>query len=513
MRVLLTDSRGSLGTALVKWLAQHHEVRTLDPAADLRDRDTASRSVQDCDMIIHSMTTVLPGMAPLDALDTASRATFNLITQAASASRFILLSSLRILEQYDVKWHVTEAWAPKPTTAVDNLAPYLAELTVREASRVLPIRAIALRLGDVVEDADMKDCPASSRWLHINDAVQAVERALGFEPTPRDPRTGWWVFHIPGGGPRTRFPLAEAGEQPFNYAPRHDVTSSVPLPLTPSPTYCLAIQAEARREGRAAARPDFGRRRASRRQRRRGHGPRPRPATCRRTGPGRHYRREWSALPGAPMPRLLEAPHEMRIVDLTDYDQVTAAAEGMDAIVNCSVVRGDPVDAFRVNMLGAYNIMRAAVEQGIRRVVHTGPRGVHSASSAGFKHDFDLVDDVPTRPGTHLYFMTKYLGEEVCRIFAEEYDLQAPALLYSHHVNPDSSLSVPPGEYGLTVSYRDSGAALRLAVDVPSFPRPFELLQVTTDLPNGRYRNEKAKRLLSWQPHDQLEERWRRHVD
>ena len=38
-----------------------------------------------------------------------------------------------------------------------------------------------------------------------------------------------------------------------------------------------------------------------------------------------------------------------------------AAAEGMDAIVNLSVIRPDPVLSFRVNMMGAYHVMQAAV--------------------------------------------------------------------------------------------------------------------------------------------------------
>jgi len=33
------------------------------------------------------------------------------------------------------------------------------------------------------------------------------------------------------------------------------------------------------------------------------------------------------------------------------------AAEGMDAIINLSVVRRDPVLAFQVNTLGCYNVM------------------------------------------------------------------------------------------------------------------------------------------------------------
>src|SRR5918997_1719577 len=78
--------------------------------------------------------------------------------------------------------------------------------------------------------------------------------------------------------------------------------------------------------------------------------------------------------PGAPLPEVLPAPHECRVVDVTDYAQVLDAARGMDALVNCTVVRPDPVLAFQVNLIGAYNVAKAAVEVGITRIVHTAPQ-------------------------------------------------------------------------------------------------------------------------------------------
>ena len=74
----------------------------------------------------------------------------------------------------------------------------------------------------------------------------------------------------------------------------------------------------------------------------------------------------------------------MREVDVTDFDQVLAATRGMDAVINMTVMRHDPVEAFRVNTLGAYNVIRAAVECGIRRVVQTGPQQVTNTMPGGY---------------------------------------------------------------------------------------------------------------------------------
>src|SRR5690606_6739012 len=68
---------------------------------------------------------------------------------------------------------------------------------------------------------------------------------------------------------------------------------------------------------------------------------------------GRRSMAEVAAAPpqseGAPLPRPPEPPHEERSVDITDAAAVLEAATGMDAIINLSVLRHDPVEAFRVN--------------------------------------------------------------------------------------------------------------------------------------------------------------------
>ena len=207
MRILITGSQSKLGAALVRALSVSHQVRTLDLpahangspptiAGDPRDREVAAEATKDQDVIVCLVPAVGDYPTELDVLDAATRGTYNLITTASAATRFILLSSLRPFERYPAEWWVTESWAPRPTTDVADLAPYLAELTVREASRVQPLKAIALRLGEVVDDALVSGKAADPRWLHVEDAVQGVERALAFEPADGQPTNGWWDLHL-----------------------------------------------------------------------------------------------------------------------------------------------------------------------------------------------------------------------------------------------------------------------------------------------------------------------------
>ncbi|MBI3974628.1 MAG: NAD(P)-dependent oxidoreductase [Chloroflexi bacterium] len=207
--------------------------------------------------------------------------------------------------------------------------------------------------------------------------------------------------------------------------------------------------------------------------------------------------------PARPHPR----EHELRLVDVTNPEQVLAAAAGMDAIINLSVIRPDPVMSFRVNMMGAYHVMQAAVAHGIKRVVHTGPEVIINH----YWHDFDVTVEAPPRPGTGYYLLTKYLGQEVVRSFAETYGLEVIAL-YFHVFQPANATEPLPGASPFLVSWEDTGRAFRAAVEAPPMPHRYEPFIITTDLPHGKFNADKAQRLLGWQPQDRFEGHWRRRV-
>ncbi len=218
--------------------------------------------------------------------------------------------------------------------------------------------------------------------------------------------------------------------------------------------------------------------------------------------------------PGAPLPEVLPPPHEEMRVDVTDYGQVLAAARGMDALVNCTVVRPHPVEAFRVNLLGAYHVVRAAVELGITRIVHTGPQLVISHQPADYLHEWDVHDDVPERPGSGLYALTKYLGGEVTRVFAEQHGLEVAEFVYcafrpaDRPEDPDGS-----GVFAFTTAWEDTGPPFLHALRAPSgaFERPREVFHITSRLPHGKFGGSgKAGRLLGWAPETDFARLWHR---
>ncbi|NUQ01456.1 MAG: NAD(P)-dependent oxidoreductase [Armatimonadetes bacterium] len=206
----------------------------------------------------------------------------------------------------------------------------------------------------------------------------------------------------------------------------------------------------------------------------------------------------------------LDTPHEYRRVDVTDPDQVAAAAEGMDALINCTVMRPDPVLAFDVNTRGAYNVMRAAVMQSVPRVVHTGPAQIF-ATRGGYQNEWNLTEEAPPRPGVNLYAWSKYLGHEIVRTFARCHPEISTVVFYYAGFYSDEPEHRGPR---FAVHVDDAGQAFRLGVEVPreQLPSNFELFHISADVPMAQVSVEKARRILGYAPRHNFEHVWSRRA-
>jgi hypothetical protein len=212
-----------------------------------------------------------------------------------------------------------------------------------------------------------------------------------------------------------------------------------------------------------------------------------------------------------PMPMTFRG--EFRQVDVSSPEQVMDAAEGMDAIINLSVLRQDRQLAFDVSTLGCYNMMRAAVAHGIRRIINTGPHFTVAGGSYEL-FDYDLNPDMPPQPGANLYALTKSLGQEICQVFADNHDLYVQTYLFYIFRNPQDSASMQrwTDERPWVISWANAAQVFPLGLEIPfaRLPSRCEIFNILTDLPHGKFSNEKAKRILGFQPWDDLSALWKR---
>ena len=194
-------------------------------------------------------------------------------------------------------------------------------------------------------------------------------------------------------------------------------------------------------------------------------------------------------------------------VDVTEYGQVLEAARDVDAIMNFTVVRGDPVRSFRVNVLGAWHVMRAAAELGIGKVIHSGPEAVMGA----YDHEFD-VDDAPAAPGTGYYGLTKHLGRTICREWARAHRIPTLCLLFCF-LGPRPARTVGEDFHRFAMVYDDLWEACRLALELESVPDWYQELNLLSYEGHGKYSAVKARRILGWEPAERWEEYYRRPTD
>jgi UDP-glucose 4-epimerase len=131
--------------------------------------------------------------------------------------------------------------------------------------------------------------------------------------------------------------------------------------------------------------------------------------------------------------------HEVETVlgDLLEPAALRSAMEGCDAVVHLAamadvnVVEQRPADAQQVNAEGTLNVLQAARDAGVRRVVYASTIWVYSDVEAP-----TADEDTQLNPPGHLYTATKLAGELYCRSYAELYDLEYTILRFGIPYGP-----------------------------------------------------------------------------
>ena len=207
----------------------------------------------------------------------------------------------------------------------------------------------------------------------------------------------------------------------------------------------------------------------------------------------------------------IESEHETMVVDVTDLGQVMEATTGIDTIINCSVLRHDRKLAFDVSARGTYNIMRSAVDRNIQRIIQTGPWTATNGQMA-FDLDFELNPDSPPNPGIEVYALTKSLGQEICKVFTENYhSLYVQCYLFSVFVDHDDPREgCDSNEFQL--SWRDTAELFRLGLEVKltDLPSRFEVFYPSANLPHQKFEFDKAREILGFVARDDFEKMWKK---
>src|SRR5579863_5276465 len=132
-------------------------------------------------------------------------------------------------------------------------------------------------------------------------------------------------------------------------------------------------------------------------------------------------------------------------VDIRDSKPLSALMRGADVVFHLAAIPSvprsidDPVPSHEVNIDGTFNVLRAAKEAGVRRLVYAA-----SSSGYGDSETLPKVETMPARPKSP-YAVQKLLGEYYASVFYSCFGLETVALrffnVYGPRQDPSSAYS------------------------------------------------------------------------
>ncbi len=139
---------------------------------------------------------------------------------------------------------------------------------------------------------------------------------------------------------------------------------------------------------------------------------------------------------------------DMTIGDVRDLNVVQRAVAGAEVVYHLcalpSVSRSieDPLTTNEVNVRGTLNVLVAARDEGIRRVVYASSSSVYGDTPTLPKHE-----EMPVSPQSP-YAASKLAGESYCRAFSRAYGLETVSLRFFNVFGPRQD---PASEYAAAV--------------------------------------------------------------
>lgn len=224
---------------------------------------------------------------------------------------------------------------------------------------------------------------------------------------------------------------------------------------------------------------------------------------------------------GQHLTRALESQHELQLgdvqplddprfvpLDITQPEQVHAAMEGMEAVVHLAIASGYEGDfeeedfnqrRFDVNVRGTWNVLHAAAQAGVQRVVHTSSIMV----VWGYPEGEWVAADAPPKPeGT--YATTKFLAEVLCEQMAKELGLSIVCLRIAKPVDANDPALKTQRLRPQWIAFSELVRAYALALTAPEIS--YEILTLVGDSSRRRWDLSKAERILGYRPELRLED-------
>ncbi len=184
----------------------------------------------------------------------------------------------------------------------------------------------------------------------------------------------------------------------------------------------------------------------------------------------------------------LSGKYTSHIGDITDYDFVLSITKNVEIIIHtCSLhaphLKTHSSEEFlNTNVKGTLNLLKSAIQNRIRRLVYTSTTSLYGHAMVSRKQAVWVTEDLMPRP-RDIYDVTKIAAEDLCEIFANNYDLTCISLRVSRYF-PESDYLTTVYRLYRGVDVRDAATAHILAMTAEN--KGYEVLNISALPPFSR---------------------------
>ena len=188
--------------------------------------------------------------------------------------------------------------------------------------------------------------------------------------------------------------------------------------------------------------------------------------------------------------------HPYTVADISRFEEMRPAFEGVDVVIHMAASRGNqPFEThYQANITGTYNVLEAARQAGVRRVIMASSGAVIAGyeqdepyrSMTGGDPDYTPPQPVPLITTAHpvrprsFYCVTKLWTEALGQVYAEAHGMSVVCIRVSKVEVSDRPAN--PRNAAVWCSHRDIVQLIEKCVDAPDSVR-FEVVFGVSDGP------------------------------
>jgi uronate dehydrogenase len=199
--------------------------------------------------------------------------------------------------------------------------------------------------------------------------------------------------------------------------------------------------------------------------------------------------------------KLKDSGYEIRVADITDFESLKNAFNGIDVVLNLAGNANEKTEKFeeliKPNIIGTYNVLEAARLSNVKRVIMAS--SVHAVKG----HEVNkIISETDAPRPENFYGATKAFIEAMCHVYYKKYNLSCLAIRIGAYVSDDlRQILLTRQNNDYVISQRDMAQLFHKSILAPDKIK-YAVLSGTSNNKNKRLSLESTKKLVGYSPED-----------